>query len=151
MHTWRVVDYKTSASGSNARGKLRGPTKAKPEGGTYWRQLAFYKLLYDARPGQIRRVKSGAISFLLVNQAGRAALRGDGVTAEGYGSDQEDCEGQYGRRSRNRILRGAGRRGCAWCRFVGDLRGAVPVGLGDFGLDDPTYQQRNYLRMLSRS
>ncbi|MFK8165050.1 MAG: ATP-dependent helicase, partial [Lewinella sp.] len=54
----RVVDYKTSGSGKKVLGKkTKAPTTANPEGGSYWRQLNFYKLLYDNRPGNIRRVK----------------------------------------------------------------------------------------------
>ncbi len=133
----RVVDYKTSASGSNARGKLRGPTKAKPEGGTYWRQLAFYKLLYDARPGQIRRVKSGAISFLLVNQAGRQPFEEMALLPKDTEAIKRIVK-EVWEKIQEQDFTGCGKAGCAWCRFVGDLRGAVPVGLGDFGLDDPT-------------
>ena len=62
-----VVDYKTSAGGAN---KLRPPTKRHPYGGDYWRQLTFYKLLYDNRPGNIYRVRDGRISYLLTNPAG---------------------------------------------------------------------------------
>ncbi|MEM9928598.1 MAG: ATP-dependent DNA helicase, partial [Bacteroidota bacterium] len=68
----RVVDYKTSGSSKQAMAdKGRAPTKAKPHGGSYWRQLNFYKLLYDNRPGNIRRVKESKISFLLVNSQGQ--------------------------------------------------------------------------------
>ena len=39
-----IVDYKT---GSHSTSKMRPPTKSKPEGGNYWRQLIFYKILFE--------------------------------------------------------------------------------------------------------
>jgi DNA helicase-2/ATP-dependent DNA helicase PcrA len=122
-----VVDYKTSGSSkSSLSPKIKGPTKSKPHGGNYWRQLNFYKLLYDNRPGNIRRVKEGKISFLLVNSQGKQpeasvsmapkdqdALRAimreawDGIQAQNFtGCGEDDCE---------------------WCRFVADLREEVPL------------------------
>lgn len=124
----RVVDYKSSGSGKAAiKKKTKGPTEKEHYGGNYWRQLNFYKLMYDNRPGNIRRVKEGKISFLLVNSEGkqpeaqvsmlpqdqanlRAILREtwDNIQAQNFaGCGEEDCE---------------------WCRFVADLRDDVPLG-----------------------
>lgn len=41
-----VVDYKTG-SYKNARPKLTGPSEKQPDGGDYWRQAVFYKILLD--------------------------------------------------------------------------------------------------------
>ncbi|NJC27492.1 ATP-dependent helicase [Neolewinella antarctica] len=129
----RVVDYKTSASGSGSKGKLRAPTKSKPEGGDYWRQLAFYKLLYDNRPGQIRRVKSGAISYLLVNQAGEQPFAELALQPKDMDALRKILKDVWERIQEQDFV-GCGE--CEWCRFVAELRVGVPVGLGDFGLDD---------------
>ncbi|MEM6768941.1 MAG: PD-(D/E)XK nuclease family protein, partial [Bacteroidota bacterium] len=132
----RVVDYKTSGSGKSARNeKTKPPTTSKPHGGSYWRQLNFYKLLYDNQPGNIRRVKEGKISFLLVNTEGeqpeasvsmgpkdQKALRNilreawDGIQAQEFtGCGEEDCD---------------------WCRFVQDLREEAPLGREVDEVDD---------------
>ena len=132
----RVVDYKTSGSSKAAMSKKgSAPTEKNPHGGSYWRQLNFYKLLYDNRPGNIRRVKEGKISFLLVNSQGqqpekvvsmgpkdqsaiRAILREawDGIQAQRFtGCGDDDCE---------------------WCRFVADLREDVPLGMEREEIDD---------------
>ncbi len=132
----RVVDYKTSSGGS---GKLRRPTDKKPHGGDYWRQLAFYKLLFDNRPGNLRRVKEGRISYLLTNSEGQ--------------QDEEVLElGQRDTTALREILRttweaiqgqqfsGCGKPECAWCRFVQDLTDEVPAEATEtiYGLDDAT-------------
>ncbi|MDB5005332.1 MAG: helicase UvrD, partial [Mucilaginibacter sp.] len=44
-----IVDYKTGKL-KNAKDKLLRPTNDKPEGGDYWRQAVFYKILIDNDP-----------------------------------------------------------------------------------------------------
>ncbi|CAH1001233.1 ATP-dependent DNA helicase Rep [Neolewinella maritima] len=130
----RVVDYKTSTSSSN---KLRRPTAKAPHGGDYWRQLTFYKLLFDNRPGTLRRVREGRISYLLTNPDGEqpeehlelnqqdtTALRK--ILAETWEAIQEQ---QFD---------GCGKPDCAWCRFVQDLTDEVPLERTEavYDLDD---------------
>ena len=63
-----IVDYKT---GSHNDSKLRAPTPKKPEGGTYWRQLVFYKILYEAFQNKNpQRITSAEISYLDPNSRG---------------------------------------------------------------------------------
>jgi DNA helicase-2/ATP-dependent DNA helicase PcrA len=122
-----VVDYKTSGS---SRGslvpKIKGPTKSKPHGGNYWRQLNFYKLLYDNQPGNIRRVKEGKISFLLVNSEGKQP-----EISVAMGPRDQDAlraimrEAWDGIQAQN--FTGCGADDCEWCRFVADLRKEVPL------------------------
>jgi len=123
----RVVDYKTSGSGkSSLSAKIKGPTKSKPHGGTYWRQLNFYKLLYDNRPGNIRRVKEGKISFLLVNSEGKQPEAGVSM-----GPKDQDVlraimrEAWDGIQAQN--FTGCGEDDCDWCKFVADLREEAPL------------------------
>ena len=132
----RVVDYKTSTSGGN---KLRRPTDRNPHGGDYWRQLTFYKLLYDNRPGTIRRVREGRISYLLTDPNGEQP-------EERLELNQQDTD------ALRKILRetweaiqeqqfdGCGKPDCAWCRFVQDLTDEVPLERTEevYGLDDAT-------------
>ncbi len=130
----RLVDYKTSSGGS---GKLRRPTEKNPHGGDYWRQLTFYKLLYDNRPGNLRRVREGRISYLLTNPDGEQG--------------EEILElGQRDTTALREILRttweaiqdqefaGCGKPECAWCGFVQDLTDEVPLVHTEqvYGLDD---------------
>jgi len=100
--------------------------KSKPHGGNYWRQLNFYKLLYDNRPGNIRRVKEGKISFLLVNSEGKQPEVGVSMGPK----DQEALraimrEAWDGIQAQQ--FTGCGEEDCDWCRFVADLREEVPL------------------------
>lgn len=56
-----IVDYKT---GKNDAAKLRRPTVRTLNGGTYWRQLVFYKMLYETYRGGLLRVRTGIISSI---------------------------------------------------------------------------------------
>ncbi|WP_020568503.1 ATP-dependent helicase [Neolewinella persica] len=123
----RVVDYKTSGSGKQALSKkTKAPTASNPHGGSYWRQLNFYKLLYNNRPGNIRRVKEGKISFLLVNAAGKQPEVGVSM-----GPKDQDAlraimrEAWEGIQAQN--FSGCGEDDCEWCRFVEDLREEAPL------------------------
>ena len=123
----QVVDYKTSGSGkSTLSSKIKGPTPGKPHGGSYWRQLNFYKLLYDNRPGNIRRVKEGKISFLLVNTDGKQP-----EVSVSMGPKDQDALRLIMREAWDGIqaqqFTGCGEADCDWCRFVADLREEVPL------------------------
>ena len=123
----RVVDYKTSGSGKQALNKkTKAPTASNPHGGSYWRQLNFYKLLYDNRPGNIRRVKEGKISFLLVNSAGEQPEVGVSMGPK----DQEALRAimrEAWEGIQTQQFTGCGEDDCEWCRFVADLREEVPL------------------------
>ncbi|MGB3798669.1 MAG: ATP-dependent DNA helicase [Lewinella sp.] len=131
----RVVDYKTSMATTK---KTKRPTEKEPHGGDYWRQLTFYKLLYDNRPGNIRRVKSGRISYLLTDPKGEQreetidllqrdtdALRA--ILRDVWESIQEQD------------FDGCGKPDCEWCQFARDLTDEVPAESTEevYGLDDP--------------
>ena len=134
----RVVDYKTSSSSAKeVRKKTRPPTEQDPDGGSYWRQINFYKLLYDGRSGNPRRVREGRISFLLVNAAGEQPEVGVSLTRQ----DQTALRAILRRvwdGIQARDFTGCGEADCAWCRFVADLREDVPLDGPDDELDDAT-------------
>ena len=130
----RVVDYKTSSGGS---GKMRRPSERYPHGGDYWRQLTFYKLLYDNRPGNLRRVKDGRISYLLANPQGEQ-------TEERIDLLRKDTDalrkiiGEAWEAIQEQQFAGCGKPECEWCRFVQDLTDEVPVARTEaiYELDD---------------
>ena len=130
----RVVDYKTSTGSS---GKLKPPTERDPYGGDYWRQLTFYKLLYDNRPGNLHRVRDGVISYLLTDSRGEQ--RDDSLR---IGRKDTDALRAILREVWDKIqeheFTGCGKPECAWCQFARDLSDEVPAESTEqvFGLDD---------------
>ncbi|PPK87448.1 DNA helicase-2/ATP-dependent DNA helicase PcrA [Neolewinella xylanilytica] len=130
----RVVDYKTS---TGDRSKLKRPSPSAPYGGDYWRQLTFYKLLYDNRPGTLHRVKEGRISYLLTDPNGQQLQE----TIEILRQDTDALRGiirNAWEAIQEQQFDGCGKPECEWCRFARDLTDAVPVETTEevFGLDD---------------
>src|SRR5690606_31939320 len=59
----QVVDYKTG-NPSNGLKKVNPPNDRDPNGGDYWRQMVFYKLLLDNHQRQTYVFDSGRFDFL---------------------------------------------------------------------------------------
>ncbi len=109
-----IVDYKTGAPKSD---RLRRPTPARPEGGAYWRQLVFYKLLYEHADAGDRTVATGAISFIEPDADGYLVEE----TLTYHPKDLEAVR-RLIRESyaaiRRHEFQGCGERRCSWCTFV---------------------------------
>ena len=69
-----VIDFKTGKS-SNARSKLRRPDEKEPNGGDYWRQIVFYKILLDSDRRNNWNMVSGDIDFVEPDQKTKKFLR----------------------------------------------------------------------------
>jgi len=114
-NTVRIVDYKTGAPRSS---RVRPPTKAHPYGGAYWRQLIFYKLLFENASAAAPRVDNGVISYIEPDK------REDLVEKKVY-YQPEDVQlirnlvvEAYAGIREYRFAEGCGEPGCKWCHFV---------------------------------
>ena len=58
-----VVDYKTG-NVDNAKEKIKGPNDKQPDGGDYWRQAVFYKILVDNYEAKDWKVVSTEFDFI---------------------------------------------------------------------------------------
>ena len=109
-----IVDYKT---GKQADEKLRRPSTRNPLGGDYWRQLVFYKLLYENFRANLIRVTSGEISYV------EADLRGHFKTKT-FDFEPKDSQILRGliseswQRIQAQDFKGCGKKTCAWCNFI---------------------------------
>jgi DNA helicase-2/ATP-dependent DNA helicase PcrA len=112
--TVHIVDYKTGKMQTEQVSKF---STKKPLGGQYWRQLVFYKLLYENYRANLVRVKSGEINYLEPDVKGvfkqkvleiepkdADILRG--VIVETWGKIQDNQ------------FEGCGKKDCAWCNFI---------------------------------
>ncbi len=130
----RVVDYKTS---TGDRTKLKRPTKSAPYGGDYWRQLTFYKLLYDNRPGNLHRVREGRISYLLTDPKGEQKEENLQVSHKDTDALREILRDTW-EKIQEQQFEGCGKPDCEWCQFARDLTDEVPAASTEdlFSLDD---------------
>jgi DNA helicase II / ATP-dependent DNA helicase PcrA len=68
--TIQILDYKTGKFVAN---KVAEPSKKQPYGGIYWRQLAFYKLLFEA--AQLGTVHQTVIHYLELDDTDKSKQR----------------------------------------------------------------------------
>jgi DNA helicase-2/ATP-dependent DNA helicase PcrA len=111
----RIVDYKT---GSQNKQKVRPPTKTHPHGGAFWRQLVFYKLLYEAYPSHTRIVNKAAISYLEPSRSGEMLEEEVTFKAEDTTLVRQLIRETYERILAHDFYTGCGEPSCQWCNFV---------------------------------
>lgn len=112
-----IVDYKT---GSQQTKKLRRPTAKSPHGGIYWRQLVFYKLLYEHfdKTGKIAR--SAAIAYLDPGPKGAIQEVQIDFSLEDTQQVKQMIQNAYQAISNHDFYRGCNEPNCHWCNFVKD-------------------------------
>ncbi len=111
----RIVDYKT---GRHRAAKLRPPTAAQPQGGSYWRQLYFYKLLFEAYSREGRSARSGIVSFLEPDTDGMFVEKEVVFGADGVALLRKWIRETHRRIVEHDFFRGCGKPDCQWCGFV---------------------------------
>jgi DNA helicase-2/ATP-dependent DNA helicase PcrA len=110
-----LVDYKT---GSHDPAKLRRPTENNPYGGSYWRQLVFYKLLYENWRNNPRRVVSAEISYLEPDARSEFPRRRITFEAEDVAFVKGLITDTYHKIKRQEFYEGCGKADCSWCNFL---------------------------------
>lgn len=110
-----IIDYKT---GSHDSSKLRRPNEANPYGGAYWRQLLFYKLLFEHFDRSSRRVTFGEIAYLDPTPDGQFPEVRLSFTAEDTALMRQLIRETYGKIRKQEFYEGCGKASCPWCNFV---------------------------------
>lgn len=110
-----VVDYKT---GKPDAAKLAPPSSKNPYGTPYWRQLAFYKLLYEHFDQSSRLVREGAITFLDPDAEGRFVTLRTSFESHDMAMLKELIENTYARIMQQDFYTGCGKSDCLWCNFL---------------------------------
>lgn len=110
-----LVDYKT---GSHSPAKVSRPTAANPHGGSYWRQLYFYKILYENWRNNPLRVASAEISYLEPDARGKFLNRHLKFEEGDLTFVRELISDTYHRIMRQEFYQGCGKPECSWCSFL---------------------------------
>ncbi|MFN7115580.1 MAG: ATP-dependent helicase [Saprospiraceae bacterium] len=110
-----VVDYKT---GEIEPVKLRPPSESNPLGGNYWRQLVFYKLLYESFDRGARRVTSGLISWVDPNNKGQFVNSAIEIKPQDVEFVRKLVKETYVKIQNHEFYEGCGKSDCKWCNFV---------------------------------
>ena len=114
----RVIDYKTGDPDKSAAPLTAPPNEKEPDGGDYWRQMVFYKLLLEHYEEKQWKVTTGIFDFVQKNKNGEYKL----ITVPVFPQDEETVRLQikhsYARIMNHEFDRGCGKETCHWCNFA---------------------------------
>ncbi len=116
-----VVDYKTGGV-KNAKSKLELPNDKNPDGGEYWRQIIFYKILLDTQKVKDWKMVSGEMLFLERDENDQLFSRHFDITDEEIGIVKAQIKDTYTRIQNLEFTTGCGKEDCDWCNFVRSIQ-----------------------------
>jgi len=112
-----IVDYKTGKL-KNAKDKLLRPTDEKPDGGDYWRQAVFYKILIDNDRSLDWDVVSTVFDFVEPISDGEYHKEKIAITPEDTYTVIGQIKTVYQKILAHDFNTGCGKKECDWCHFV---------------------------------
>jgi DNA helicase II / ATP-dependent DNA helicase PcrA len=121
-----VVDYKTGDI-DNALPKLRGPGEHDPNGGSYWRQAVFYKILVDNYPAKDWRVVSTEFDFIEPDKKKTYRRQKLTITPQDVTTVTQQIKMVWDKIQARDFYTGCGRADCHWCNFVKNNQLAIAL------------------------
>ncbi len=110
-----IVDYKT---GRQQARKTRRPTDKNPYGGIYWRQLVFYKLLYEHFDKTGKMARSAEIAYLDPGPDGQPQQEIINFKVEDTQQVKQMLQNAYQSILEHDFYKGCNEPSCHWCNFV---------------------------------
>lgn len=121
-----VVDYKTGDP-DKAASKLKGPGEKNPDGGDYWRQAVFYKILIDHYPAKNWEVVSTEFEFVEPDNKKQYIRRKIPITPADTATVKDQVKRVWERIQARDFYTGCGKPDCHWCKFVKENRLAIAL------------------------
>ncbi|MES2377223.1 MAG: ATP-dependent DNA helicase [Bacteroidota bacterium] len=112
-----IVDYKTGKL-KNAKDKLLRPTNDKPEGGDYWRQAVFYKILIDNDRTNDWEATTTIFDFVEPVSEGEYHKEKIVISPEDIEVVTDQIKTVYQKILAHDFNTGCGKKECDWCHFV---------------------------------
>lgn len=116
-----VVDYKTGNPEYSKKKELLPPSESHPNGGDYWRQMVFYKLLLDNHPHARAngwRMEAGMFDYVEKNDAGEFVRYVVPISDSDITTVKQQIQSAYGRIQNHEFDKGCEQEDCNWCNFV---------------------------------
>ena len=130
-----VVDYKTGDI-EKALPSLKGPNDKNPNGGNYWRQAVFYKILIDNYDQKDWKVVSTEFDFIEPDKKKAYRKEKIVITPEDTATVTEQLYTVWEKIQAKDFYTGCGKEDCRWCNFVKDNE--LAVTMHDIELADET-------------
>jgi DNA helicase-2/ATP-dependent DNA helicase PcrA len=115
-----ITDFKT---GNYGKSKLRGDfdlpgSIKKPDGGNYWRQAVFYKILVDNLPGKNWNVLHTQFDFVEPNSKEEFDLVKLNISADEVATVTQQIKESWEKIQQHDFYTGCGKQDCDWCSFT---------------------------------
>ncbi len=115
----KVIDYKTGDPDRSSGTYTAPPNEKEPNGGDYWRQMLFYKLLIENNPERQWQVKEGMFDYI---EKGRKTNQYKRIIIPFIGQQEEIVKQQmknaYAGIMNHEFDKGCGKEECNWCNFA---------------------------------
>lgn len=112
-----VVDYKTGDP-DKAIPKIKGPSEKDPNGGDYWRQAVFYKLLVDHFAGKGWKAVSMEFDFIEPDKKKNYRREKIIITPADLTTVTQQLTQAWEKIQNRDFYTGCGKEDCHWCNFV---------------------------------
>ncbi len=112
-----VVDYKTGDP-EKATDKLKGPSEKQPNGGDYWRQAVFYKILVDNEKSRDWKVVSTEFDFIEPDKKKDYRRRKIEINPQDITTVSHQITDTWAKIQAHDFYTGCGKEDCHWCNFV---------------------------------
>jgi DNA helicase-2/ATP-dependent DNA helicase PcrA len=114
-----VVDYKTGDI-DKALPKMKGPHDKLPEGGDYWRQAVFYKILIDNYQQKDWKVISTEFDFIEPDKKKQYRKEKIVINPQDTETVKQQITEVWTKIQQKDFYTGCGKEDCHWCNFVKD-------------------------------
>ena len=121
-----VVDYKTGDI-DKAMPKLKPPHDKDPNGGDYWRQAVFYKILLDNYDQKDWQVMSTEFDFIEPDKKKNYRKEKIVITPEDTATVKNQISTVWEKIQAKDFYTGCGKEDCKWCNFIKDNQLAVAL------------------------
>ena len=112
-----VVDYKTGDI-EKAKEKLMPPNEKEPNGGDYWRQAVFYKILVDNYEQKDWKVISTEFDFIEPDKKKNYRKEKLVISPEDITTVTQQIQEAWTKIQNREFYTGCGKEDCHWCNFV---------------------------------
>lgn len=131
-----VVDYKTGDPDKSAAPQTAPPNEKDPNGGDYWRQMVFYKLVLEHFEDRRWQISLGKFDFLQKSKTGDYKQ----VVVPVFANDErvvlQQLKDSYGRIMNHEFDKGCGKEDCHWCNFAKRYKLVRPTEAEIIEIDD---------------
>ncbi len=123
-----VVDYKTGKY-ENAKKQFNAPNSKDENGGDYWRQAVFYKILIDNYNLKDWRVISTEFDFIEPDEKKQYQKEKIEITPQDITTVTQQIKMVWDKIQARDFYTGCGKEDCKWCNFVKDNK--IAIGFDD--------------------